>query len=130
MSVNVVAVVEMSRAGFEAAQDSFSRFISPDSFLQGLASAAGVDISNGNSVYFKTTLNRCICASVAERNRVCVCVGGAIGQKQPKPCACVFAASIAPYFTVFTGEAEQINMPPSPAHELCKLIGQEVLPDA
>ena len=50
MSVNVVAVVEMSRAGFEAAQDSFSRFISPDSFLQGLASAAGVDISNGNSV--------------------------------------------------------------------------------
>ena len=54
--------------------DSFSRFISPDSFLQGLASAAGVDISNGNSVYFKTTLNRCICASVAERNRVCVCV--------------------------------------------------------
>ena len=37
MSVNVVAVVEMSRAGFEAAQDSFSRFISPDSFLQGKA---------------------------------------------------------------------------------------------
>ena len=26
---------------------------------------------------------------------LCVCVGGAIGQKQPKPCACVFAASIA-----------------------------------
>ena len=46
-----------------------------------------------------------------------MCVGGAIGQKQPKPCACVFAASIAPYFTVFTvftvtqGEAEQISMP-------------------
>ena len=36
--------------------DSFSRFISPDSFLQGLASAAGVDISNGNSVVFETTL--------------------------------------------------------------------------
>jgi hypothetical protein len=36
VTVNVVAVVEMSRAEFEAAQDSF---------LQGLASAAGVDIS-------------------------------------------------------------------------------------
>jgi len=46
-----------------------------------------------------------------------VCVGGAIGQKQPKPCACVFAASIAPYFTVFAvftvtqGEAEQRSVP-------------------
>jgi hypothetical protein len=44
VTVNVVAVVEMSRAEFEAAQDSF---------LQGLASAAGVDISKVKIVSIK-----------------------------------------------------------------------------
>ena len=47
-----------------------------------------------------------------------------------------FPLQIAPYFTALTvftvtqGEAEQINVPPSPAHELCKLISQQQLDKA